>query len=217
MRRGSPASAHGDMSRSSIARTHRRKRRQRVVRGVAEHDLHVAQRPYREAGLAVGEVVRPDPQEALVVAERTNLLEVLEYVVMPLAKRAGIAEADLLDAVDLQPRPRDRPGDRLERGQKRAREDRLLDPVRPAAVALEPPVGHTDRLQAGEPLRCEQAVDGAEVVAVLGETDRLEHLDRGDLREATLGEPVILLPDLDPVLKAERFDAGAREARLARG
>ena len=55
-RPGPPASARAGRSRSSIARTHGGKRRQRVVRGMAEHDLHVPERPYREAGLAVGEV-----------------------------------------------------------------------------------------------------------------------------------------------------------------
>ena len=106
---------------------------------------------------------------------------------------------------------------RLERRQQRAGEDVALDPVLLAPVALEALVGHPDHLDRGEPAGGEQPVAGGEEGWVLRVADRLEHLDRGDLRELSLERAVVLEADLDAVGEAGRRDALAGELELLLG
>ena len=77
-------------------------------------------------------------------------------------------------------------------------------------------VGDEDRLDAGEAPGGEQAVAGREEGRQLLLADRLEHLDRGDLREAALDRPVVLLQDLGSAGQAGRGDPLSGELRLRR-
>ena len=61
-----------------------------------------------------------------------------------------------------------------------------------AAVALVALVRHRDHLDARPATGGEQPVDRLEVRRVLRVADRLEHLDRGDLRELPLDGAVVL-------------------------
>ena len=49
--------------------------------------------------------------------------------------------------------------------------------------SAKPLIVNRDRLQEHHAIRCEEAVGGREVVVVVLETDRLEHLDADDLVE----------------------------------
>ena len=86
-----------------------------------------------------------------------------------------------------------------------------------APVALEALVGHADHLDRGEAAWSEQPVAGGEEGWVLRVADRLEHLDRGDLREASFECAVVLEADLDAVGEAGRGDALAGELELLLG
>src|SRR4029079_8233981 len=59
-----------------------------------------------------------------------------------------------------------------------------------------------------------QPVEGREEGWVLRVADRLEHLDRGDLRELSLDRAVVLEADLDAVRKGSGGDVLARELEL---
>ena len=70
-----------------------------------------------------------------------------------------------------------------------------------AAVALVALIRDGDRLDASDAARREQPVAGGEERAVLLVADRLEYLDRGDLRETPLRLAVVLVADLDEALE----------------
>ena len=71
-----------------------------------------------------------------------------------------------------------------ERGDQAAGEHVALDPVRARAVAAVALVGDEDRLDAGTAAGREDAVDGGEEDVEELLADRLDHLDRGDLRNS---------------------------------
>ena len=62
----------------------------------------------------------------------------------------------------------------------------------------------------------EQTVAGGEEHRELAEADRLDHLDRRDLRVAAAMQPVVLLDDLDQMLQARGANPLARQSRLGR-
>ena len=68
-------------------------------------------------------------------------------------------------------------------------------------------------MQARPPAR-EQTIAGREEHGELAQADRLDHLDRRDLRVAAAMQPVVLLDDLDQMLEARRANPFARQLRL---
>ena len=102
----------------------------------------------------------------------------------PGVQRARVVGAEVLGVIHRERRrPRERRQDLADRRQLAAREDVLLDPVRRAVVLRKPLIVDGDRLQQHHAVRREQPIDGREVVVVVVEADRLEHLDADDLVE----------------------------------
>src|SRR5579871_5417863 len=81
-----------DGHRPALGSSARRRRPScgRAVLGLGEQQLHVADPPLGEAGLAVAEIERPQSTEALVVAERRELLDVAHEVRAPPSQRLDV-------------------------------------------------------------------------------------------------------------------------------
>src|SRR5215471_317448 len=104
---------------------------------LCEDDLTHVDVAREESGLAVGEVVFPEPAEAIVEAERKQVRPCRAEVISPGRQRLGIilsenALADDRHAEALAERLQD-----LRRGQHAARENVALDEVDLAPIVLE--------------------------------------------------------------------------------
>src|SRR6476619_2347097 len=96
----------------------------------AEDELHVADRACPEQRLAGGEVEVPDPDEAVVEAERANLGEALEEPLAPGLQSVRVMRPDLVEPDHHQAGgAAHRRLQRLERRQQGAGKDVPLDPV----------------------------------------------------------------------------------------
>ncbi len=171
-----------------------------------------------EPGLAVREVEAPQPGEAIVEAEVGQLgCDVVE-VRAPAPQGLGVVAAEVGAVVqrELAAAIGGR-GERADRRETTAREDRGLDEVGAALEPVEAVVGHDDRLHRQRSFVGEQRARVFEERVVLPPVDGFDHLDRDDLVERSAHTPVVRLEHRDPVGETGAAYALARELELAPG
>ena len=179
------------------------------------------------------EVVVPDAHESLVVAERADLVDPRVERLAPQPQRVGVVRSDLLEPLDVQPRRSPhRARHHLERGQVPAGEDVAPGSSR-ACGGRRRSAGRAARSSARRPGRRARARGRcvAKNVLELRLADRLEHLDRDELRVRAVDVAVVAVLDRDRgrrarprarararlvVLLARDRDAGDAAAALAR-
>ncbi len=109
---------------------------------------------------------------------------------------------------------RDRARDHLDRRQATRREDQLLRERAGGLLDLVGAIVDRDRLEQHQPVRREQLRAGAEEDVEVLPADRLDHLDRDELRVAPAQVAVVLDQHLDAVFEAGRAHALARHGVL---
>ena len=148
--------------------------------GFGEHHLAHVDISRQESGLAISEVVFPQPPEPVVEAERHQIRPGRAEIISPDRKRLGIILPENAFADDGNAEPLAERFQHLRRGQHAARENVALDEIDLAPIGLEQAVLDGDGLNAGEaagqqPVAQLRKISRPELLA-----DRLDHLDRGD-------------------------------------
>src|SRR5579875_965495 len=195
-----------------------RGKRAQPARRLGQEQLHVADPPFCEARLAVGQVQLPQAPEALVVAEALKLRRVRRKSLAPTTEGAHVVSGEILQSHEAQvSAPCELGHQGSYRGQRSSGEDPLLDEGARALLELIEGIVDRDRLEQHRAVRFQQPRAAPEEVSGPAPADRLDHLDRDKLVVAPTEIGVVAAEHLDSVAKPPPFDLLERVGVLVGG